>query len=44
MIGRMLAVYASAIDRDDPLSGLRIDERPEPEIIDGWTTVTVRAA
>ena len=40
----MLAVYAAAIDRDDPLSGLEIDERPEPEIPDGWTTVTVRAA
>ena len=40
----MLAVYAAAIDRDDPLAGLRIDERPEPESPDGWTTVTVKAA
>lgn len=40
----MLAVYAGVIDRDDPLSGLRIDDRPEPEARDGWTTVTVKAA
>jgi len=40
----MLAVYAAAIDRDDPLTGLRIDERPEPEPPDGWTTITVKAA
>ena len=40
----MLAVYAAVIDRDDPLSGLRIDNRPEPEARDGWTTVTVKAA
>jgi NADPH:quinone reductase-like Zn-dependent oxidoreductase len=40
----MLAVYAESIDRDDPLSGLRIDTRPEPEAADGWTTVTVKAA
>jgi NADPH:quinone reductase-like Zn-dependent oxidoreductase len=40
----MLAAFAADIDTDDPLSGLRIDERPEPEVPDGWTTVTVRAA
>ena len=40
----MLAVYAAEIDRDDPLSGLRIGERPEPEPLAGWTTVTVRTA
>ena len=40
----MLAVFAAAQDRDDPLSGLRIDDRPDPEAPDGWTTVTVRAA
>jgi NADPH:quinone reductase-like Zn-dependent oxidoreductase len=44
MIGPMLAVYASAIDRDDPLSGLRIDDRPEPDVPDGWTTITLKAA
>jgi len=40
----MLAVYASAINPDDPLNGLAIDERPEPEPPDGWTTITVKAA
>jgi NADPH:quinone reductase-like Zn-dependent oxidoreductase len=40
----MLAVFAAEIDPDDPLSGLRIEERPEPEVPDGWTVVTVRAA
>ncbi|MBV8220845.1 MAG: hypothetical protein JO325_20470, partial [Solirubrobacterales bacterium] len=44
MIRPVLAVYASAIDRDDPLSGLTVGDRPEPEIMDGWTTVTVKAA
>jgi NADPH:quinone reductase-like Zn-dependent oxidoreductase len=40
----MLAAYASAISPDDPLSGLTVGERPEPEARDGWTTVTVKAA
>jgi NADPH:quinone reductase-like Zn-dependent oxidoreductase len=40
----MLAVYAAEIDPDDPLSGLRVGERPDPEPPPGWTTVTVRAA
>src|SRR5438105_2786538 len=40
----MLAVYASELDRDDPLAGLAIGERPEPEVPQGWTTVTVKAA
>jgi NADPH:quinone reductase-like Zn-dependent oxidoreductase len=40
----MLAAYARAIDPDDPLSGLEVGERPEPDPADGWTTVTVRAA
>jgi len=40
----MLAVLASSVDRDDPLSGLVIDERPEPEPRDGWSTVAVKAA
>ncbi|HEY5245911.1 MAG TPA: zinc-binding dehydrogenase [Acidimicrobiales bacterium] len=42
--GEMLAVYASAIDPDDPLRGLELGERPDPEPRDDWTTVTVRAA
>jgi NADPH:quinone reductase-like Zn-dependent oxidoreductase len=40
----MLAVYAADIDREDPLRGLRIGERPEPEVPAGFTTLTVRAA
>ncbi len=40
----MLAAYASAIDPDDPLSGLVVGDRPDPEPPEGWTTVTVRAA
>jgi NADPH:quinone reductase-like Zn-dependent oxidoreductase len=40
----MLAVYASEIDRDDPLRGLIVGERPEPEVPPGWTTVSVKAA
>jgi NADPH:quinone reductase-like Zn-dependent oxidoreductase len=40
----MLAAYAARIDADDPLSGLVVDERPEPEVPAGWTTVSVRAA
>ena len=40
----MLAAFAASINPDDPLAGLMIDERPEPEPADGWTTVDVRAA
>ncbi len=40
----MLAAYAARQDPDDPLSGLEVGERPEPEVPDGWTTVTLRAA
>src|SRR6266567_6873731 len=40
----MFAVTAVRIDADDPLSGLELGERPEPEGPDGWTTVTVKAA
>ena len=40
----MFAVFAARIDPDDPLSGLELGERPEPEVPDGWTTVTVKAA
>lgn len=40
----MLAAYAARIDREDPLSGLVVGDRPEPVAADGWTTVTVRAA
>jgi NADPH:quinone reductase-like Zn-dependent oxidoreductase len=40
----MLAVYASEIDPDDPLRGLQIGERDDPEPREGWTTVKVTAA
>jgi NADPH:quinone reductase-like Zn-dependent oxidoreductase len=40
----MLAAYASTINPDDPLSGLVVGDRPDPEPPDGWTTVTVKAA
>lgn len=40
----MFAVYAASQDSDDPLSGLAVGERPEPEPADGWVQVRVRAA
>jgi NADPH:quinone reductase-like Zn-dependent oxidoreductase len=40
----MLAAYATSINPDEPLSGLEVGERPEPEAPEGWTTVTVKAA
>lgn len=39
----MRAVYAESINPDDPLAGLVIGDRPEPEVPDGWTRVTVKA-
>ena len=40
----MFAAYAARIDRDQPLNGLELGERPAPEARPGWTTVNVRAA
>lgn len=40
----MFAVYAQSFSSDDPLSGLVVGERPEPEVPGGWTTVSVKAA
>lgn len=40
----MFAVTATQTDPDNPLAGLTLGERPEPEVPDGWTTVAVRAA
>lgn len=40
----MLAAHAVAFDADDPLSGLRVADRPEPEVPEGWATVRVTAA
>jgi NADPH:quinone reductase-like Zn-dependent oxidoreductase len=38
------AVYAQSLNADDPLAGLVVGERPEPEVPDGWTRVAVKAA
>ncbi|PJE96114.1 Zn-dependent oxidoreductase [Streptomyces carminius] len=40
----MFAAYAARIDRDQPLNGLELGERPEPEVPPGWTAIDVRAA
>ncbi len=40
----MFAVYAESFAPDDPLSGLVVGERPDPQAPDGWTTITVKAA
>ncbi|WP_037607802.1 zinc-binding dehydrogenase [Streptacidiphilus rugosus] len=40
----MFAAYAARITPDDPLSGLELGERPEPEARPGWSVVTVKAA
>ncbi len=40
----MLAAYATRADAEDPLTALRVGDRPEPPERPGWTTVEVRAA
>jgi NADPH:quinone reductase-like Zn-dependent oxidoreductase len=40
----MRAVYAESFNPDDPLAGLVVGERPDPEPPDGWTRVQVKAA
>jgi NADPH:quinone reductase-like Zn-dependent oxidoreductase len=40
----MFAAYAASVDPDDPLSGLRVGERPAPVVPDDWTVVDVKAA
>jgi NADPH:quinone reductase-like Zn-dependent oxidoreductase len=40
----MRAVYAESINPDDPLAGLVVGERPEPDPPVGWTRVAVKAA
>ena len=39
----MFAASAVAFSPDDPLSGLRLGEHPEPVVPDGWVVVDVRA-
>ena len=40
----MLAVYAASLDDADPIAGLRVGDRPEPDAPQGWEIVNVRAA
>ncbi len=40
----MRAVFAQSIDPDDPLTGLVLGERPEPQAPAGWETVRVSAS
>lgn len=40
----MFAVYAESLNADDPLSGLVVGERPDPEVPEGWARVSVRAS
>ena len=40
----MFAVYAAEPNPDNPLAALRVGERPEPDVPDGWVAVSVRAA
>ena len=40
----MFAVTAARFDADNPISAMELGEHAEPEVPDGWTTVTVRAA
>jgi NADPH:quinone reductase-like Zn-dependent oxidoreductase len=40
----LFAVTAARFDAEDPLAGLELGERPDPDVPDGWTTVTVKAA
>ena len=40
----MLAVSCVSQSADDPLSGLAVGERPDPDVPEGWLRVHVRAA
>jgi NADPH:quinone reductase-like Zn-dependent oxidoreductase len=40
----MRAAYAESINPDEPLKGLVIGERPDPEPPQGWTRIAVKAA
>lgn len=40
----MLAVTCTSQSAADPLSGLTVGERPDPEVPDGWARVHVKAA
>ena len=40
----MRAVYVKSFDESEPLSGLEVGQRPEPDAPSGWKIVNVRAA
>ncbi len=40
----MLAVYADQFSTEDPLSVLKVADRPDPVAPEGWRTITVKAA
>ena len=40
----MFAAYAARLSASDPLSGLELGERPDPQKRDGWVTVRLRAS
>src|SRR5215469_13781002 len=40
----MFAATAVGIDAENPLSGLELGQRPDPQAPPGWVTVTVKAA
>ncbi|WP_062209342.1 zinc-binding dehydrogenase [Demequina oxidasica] len=40
----MLAAYATQFSSDDPVSGLTVGDRPEPEAREHWSTIEMRAA
>ena len=40
----MLAAFAVRQDKADPLAGLAVGERPEPDPPAGWEVIRVRAA
>jgi NADPH:quinone reductase-like Zn-dependent oxidoreductase len=39
----MRAAYAQSLNPDDPLAGLVVGDRPEPDVKPGWSTVRVKA-
>ncbi|NUT49288.1 MAG: zinc-binding dehydrogenase [Saccharothrix sp.] len=40
----MFAVYAAEPSPQDPIAALRVGERPDPDVPEGWVRVAVRAA
>jgi NADPH:quinone reductase-like Zn-dependent oxidoreductase len=40
----MFAVYAAEPSPQDPIAALRVGDRPEPEVPEGWVRVAVKAA